>query len=266
MGLQSDVKSHLPIDPSRHNSQLNEFFKGELERLRLTDEQIEQQSVPELESSLETVNDALKNPDSFGVLRIKITADTGFLITTANQNFHYEVGILPLLLRAKRHVIERGASLKSAQEVKNLAELIAKVVDQGTKDKLQQELKRLEEVSSALQERYEEFQEQQTKELNRVQAESVTRLGQLKFTKTVLTGYRLASGMLLLLIGMWAILDGPNHAPWLAGHPKILPLKITAAIAVVGLAWIAMDTNVTRRWFALSSIVVAAIFGIIQLL
>jgi hypothetical protein len=48
MGLQSDVKSHLPINPSRHNCQLNEFFKGELERLGLTDEQIEQQSMQEL--------------------------------------------------------------------------------------------------------------------------------------------------------------------------------------------------------------------------
>jgi hypothetical protein len=266
MGQTSNVKSQLQIDPSQFNSQLSEFFRGELERLGLTDEQIKKQSLKELESSLDTVNDGLKNPDSFGVFRVKISAEAGLLVTTAHRDFHYEVGILPLLLKAKRHIIEKLASLKSAEEVKNLAELIAKIGDQPTKDKLQEERKRLEEAASVWQERYEEFQNQQAKELSRVQAESVTNLGQLKITKTVLAGYRLALGGLILLIGIWAILDAPNHATWLASHPKILPLKITGAIAVIGLAWIAIDANVTRRWFALSSIVVAAIFGIIQLL
>jgi hypothetical protein len=264
----SKAQPAFHVDAAKLNAQLREFFKGELERLGLTDDQIDQQSLKELESGLEAVNDALKTPDSFGVLRVKITTEAKLLVTSAQNDFHYEVGIMPLLLIAKRRLIEKLAVLKSAEEIRNLAELVSKVADQPAKERLHDELIQLEEKSSSWKDKYDEVQEQQTREVSRIQAESASLAGKLAATIVSLKRHRLISGIVIAVTGLWVIFDSSGLARWrwLADHPKKFSLEITSAIAVLGVAWIMADANETRRWFALSSIVVAAVLGIIQLL
>ncbi len=48
MGMLARVQPAFHVDAAKLNAQLSEFFKGELERLGLTDDQIEQQSLKEL--------------------------------------------------------------------------------------------------------------------------------------------------------------------------------------------------------------------------
>jgi hypothetical protein len=268
MGMSSKLQPAFHVDAAQLDAQLSEFFKGQLERLGLTDDQIDQQSLKELESGLEAVNDALKTPESFGVLRVKITAEARLLVTSAQNDFHYEVGIMPLLLRAKRHLIEKLAVLKSAEEIRNLAELVSKVADQPAKQRLHEELTQLEEKSSSWKDRYDEVQEQQAIEVSRMQAEAASLGGKFAATAVSLKVHRLISGVLMAVTGLWVIFDSSWLARWhwLAGHPKKFSLEITSALAVIGVAWSMADANETRRWFALGSIVVAAVLGIIQLL
>ena len=84
------------------------FFDPRLIEIGLGEEQIATATVPQLKGALERVNDCIANPQSFGVLRLKLTA-SGFLVVSTEA--HMEVGILPLLLLRKKLILERLSHL-----------------------------------------------------------------------------------------------------------------------------------------------------------
>ncbi len=126
------------------------FFAPTLKKLKLTLEQIEKQSLAELQTSLDTVNEAINHPASFGVMRVKLTADVGAVITKATSEAHMEVGILPLLLERKSLILERINLLRPTEQIKDFRqEVTEKVRDPHIKEQL---LKVLDEHAAMQQE------------------------------------------------------------------------------------------------------------------
>jgi hypothetical protein len=122
------------------------FFEAQLKALGLSQEHIKQQSVPELEDSLERVNDALKNPESFGMLRLK-TSSSGFVVTSPIEA-HIEIGALPLLLERKKLITERLRLLRSEKKVNNLRDLIDTVAEKEIRQQLLTEFEALKQKVS----------------------------------------------------------------------------------------------------------------------
>ncbi|MFD9488330.1 hypothetical protein ACFWBX_31075 [Streptomyces sp. NPDC059991] len=122
---------------------MGEFFEPALKKLGLTVEQIERQSLEQLQISLETVNDALLHPDSFGLMKVKAQAEAGLVLTPAKSEALVEIGIAPLLLERKRLILGRIKDLQPAAQLERFrAEVEEKVADPVIRGQL---LKALEE-------------------------------------------------------------------------------------------------------------------------
>ncbi|MEW2574982.1 hypothetical protein [Streptomyces syringium] len=136
---------------------MSEFFEPALKKLGLTVEQIERQSLDQLQVSLETVNDALLHPDSFGVMKVKAHAEAGLVLTPARSEAHFEIGIAPLLLERKRLILGRIKDLQPAAQFERFrAEVEEKVADPVIRGQLLKALdehaRMQEELASRLEE------------------------------------------------------------------------------------------------------------------
>ncbi|HTN69753.1 MAG TPA: hypothetical protein VMO00_01540 [Methylomirabilota bacterium] len=125
-------------------------FEHQLARMGLSVEQIEHQNLEELNLSLVKVNDAISHPEGFGTLHIEISADARLILTTARQDAHMEVSILPLLLERKSLILARIGSLVGDKRVKGLNDLVATVADPDLRAKIEQELSVIVEQSKRL--------------------------------------------------------------------------------------------------------------------
>lgn len=132
--------------------------------LGLTEQQIQSQNLNELKESLDSVNDAISHPESFSTIKLKLTASGIWVITSINQDAHFELGILPLLLERKRLIIERIGLLEGDQKVSNIQDLINHISDANIKSKLQNELKDLSSGSIQLQKELKELEKRQFQE------------------------------------------------------------------------------------------------------
>jgi predicted nucleotide-binding protein len=94
--------------------QVNKIFEERLQALGLSAAQIQEQSLVELRDSLEQIDAAIAKPESFGVFNVKMTANSGALITSASAESHVTYGILPLLLSRKRLIVSRIRELQSS--------------------------------------------------------------------------------------------------------------------------------------------------------
>lgn len=96
----SSVQADQQID------QIHIFFEQQLIPLGLGKEQIDSQQIDDLEQSLERINEAIRFPEAFGSLKLKITEDR-LLVIGDGADFHYEIGILPTLLERKNSIVGR---------------------------------------------------------------------------------------------------------------------------------------------------------------
>ena len=108
------------------------FFEPVLNQNNLGTQQIEEQSLEELERSLELINHMIDHPEQFGVFKVKATA-TAFVISTDS---HFELGILPFLLERKRLILERIAFLRGAQEIERIKDVIKETTDTDVQTRL----------------------------------------------------------------------------------------------------------------------------------
>jgi hypothetical protein len=83
------------------------YFERILEKMGLGEYQIEGQTIDELNRSLERINEAIKDHQSFGTLKLKLSADLRIIITQSRAEYHFEVGILPILLERKQAIQNR---------------------------------------------------------------------------------------------------------------------------------------------------------------
>lgn len=194
--------------------QLISFFNKQIENLGLGIEQINRQSKFELKNSLKIVNDAIDHAESFGVLKLKISATAGVFVASAKQDIHFEMGILSLLLERKKIIQDRLEQLKEESDI------------EGEVGRLKRKIKR---YSFWL---------------------------RFSFSLAIVIG-----GICVIFL-----FSSTTSWQWLSQHPHETGLKATAIFMLLGISWIIVDTNKRRRWFALSSIVLAALLGIIQML
>ena len=125
------------------------FFEAQLSAIGLSDEQLRAQEKVELEDSLEVVNDAIRSPESFGSLNLKVTAGVGLLITNVGGESHFRIGALPILLQKKRFIQERLRALSASDAVTDLREELAQEEDVKKRESLEEKIGRLEQEVGA---------------------------------------------------------------------------------------------------------------------
>jgi Fe2+ transport system protein B len=128
------------------------YFDTILKPLGLTENQILEKDLPELKKSLTSINDLIDKHQSFPSIKLKMTSSARIVITTASQEAHFEIGILPVLLERKKLIIERLRSFESKQAIKSIKDLIDQVQDPDLKLKLDKELGELNSKSQELRE------------------------------------------------------------------------------------------------------------------
>lgn len=128
------------------------YFDTILKPLGLTENQILEKDLPELKKSLTYINDLIDKHQSFPSIKLKMTSSARIVITTASQEAHFEIGILPVLLERKKLIIERLRSFESKQAIKSIKDLIDQVQDPDLKLKLDKELGELNSKSQELRE------------------------------------------------------------------------------------------------------------------
>jgi uncharacterized membrane protein len=108
---------------------LRQFFDQQLRIIGLAEDQIKKQDLQDLELSLQRVNEAIRNPDSFGKMRLQMTAQSGSIVAKASTEAHMELGIMPLLLERKQQVLERIRILRPEQQLSDIRQDISAQVD-----------------------------------------------------------------------------------------------------------------------------------------
>ena len=124
---------------------LQTFFETALRSIQLGDDQLKNQNYEELLDSLETINDAIRNPDSFGTMSLRFDAGVGMIITNLSSQAHVRIGVLPFLLQKKRYIMERLRAEKATIEIGTLKEELEQVTETPLKETLSQKIERLEE-------------------------------------------------------------------------------------------------------------------------
>jgi hypothetical protein len=133
----------------RFRAEAQRFFDAQLERIGLSEAQIESQDITELEDSLARVDDALRSPESFGVLKLSVSANAAVFIVKSDTASHIEVGVVPLLLERKKMIVDRLRLLRKQRPISTLTELINSVSDSGLRDQLRTELEATRHVGSS---------------------------------------------------------------------------------------------------------------------
>lgn len=131
MGSSRNVGSVTGLEANLETAAAK-IFDPKLQKLGLTAAQIENQSLRQLEESLERINEAINNPSQFGEVSLKISADAGVLLVKAKTESHVTVGILPTLLERKKLILDRIRLLKGD----NINDLIDAIDDSSLKEKL----------------------------------------------------------------------------------------------------------------------------------
>jgi hypothetical protein len=147
------------------------FFEVQLSSIGLSTTQIENQSLEELERSLERVDQAIKHPESFGTVKLKATGELKSFAITSGSDFNFEVGVLPTLLERKELILERLKLLRQDRKIETLRDLVKKVTDSDLQEKLESELDELEAQSRELREQSKQTEEARTQEQLRTETE-----------------------------------------------------------------------------------------------
>ncbi len=201
------------------SSQIEPFFETTLRRMQLTAEQIQLQSKEELANSLSIVEDAIKSPASFGVLKVAVSAKVGLYIVDSSSKHIYEVGILPLLLESKNLILQRlagfGADISQAE----------RILHDKTVETMKKRIAKLDLMA------------------------------------------RLSGGLVLWVACLFLIIKLPSvfNWSWFIGHQNVTGLSLLALVVCTGLIWAGLEVSSNRRWFALGSIVIAALIGAITI-
>jgi hypothetical protein len=150
---------------------MREFFEPGLRRIGLAEDQIQTQDLVELNVSLQRVNDAILNPDSFGKFKVEISSGANVVITRTAADAHIELGILPLLLERKGQILARIRLLRPEQQLNEIREDIeAGVEDPQAREHLIEVIDRRLEEQRKANEKLD--QEQALVEAARVEAEA----------------------------------------------------------------------------------------------
>jgi hypothetical protein len=152
MGAGNDVTTDVL-------EQARKMFEPMLVPLHLSKEQIESQSLEELEDSLRNIDHAIEHPEAMGAANLKIGLKLPYFISSSEQQI--EIGILPLLLERKRLILERLRVLKGNRKIATLRDLVQSVPDEELKQQLDQEIHQLETEGQRLREQSRQVEQAQ---------------------------------------------------------------------------------------------------------
>ena len=138
----------LPISFEAQMRKAREKFEPQLETLHLTENQINQQNLTELEGSLQHIDDTIKAPESFGTLKLTMTG-TGIKIADSQNKNAFEVDIIPLLLERKKLILERIRELKAKEQIVGLRDLAGKSLDNEIRTKIESAINEFKKQSEA---------------------------------------------------------------------------------------------------------------------
>lgn len=119
---RSGQEEHVGVDEKlraakgtldQFDAAVGSLFDRQLEQMGLSESQIEQQDLAQLETTLEMVNNAIDNSGSLMKLRVQLTAEVGAVIAQG-PDYHYEVSILPALVMRKGRILNRIKALRAA--------------------------------------------------------------------------------------------------------------------------------------------------------
>ncbi|ACC82419.1 hypothetical protein [Nostoc punctiforme] len=170
----TDQKSAYNFEAVRKRiaTQAQDYFEPQLIEMGFEKTKIEAQSLQELRQNLDSINEAIKHPESFGTLGFSISAATGTVyITQSKSDALFEIGILPLLLERKKLILERIRLLSSNEKIKTIQDLINHVEDEEIKRNLEKEVKDLKNESQGLREQTREVELEQNNERTKTQTE-----------------------------------------------------------------------------------------------
>lgn len=134
-----------------------QFFEAQLSAIGLADDQLKKQSVHELRDSLEALNDAIRNPDSFGTLHLRMDGKVGLIVTTIGAQSHIQIGVLPLLLKKKKFLLERLRALEVSESVSHLKEELTEERDTNKQKSLEEKILHMEDQIKVSLERSESY-------------------------------------------------------------------------------------------------------------
>jgi hypothetical protein len=78
--------------------------------------------------------------------------------------------------------------------------------------------------------------------------------------------FRTVIALLFWLVGTIAVFAATRYVPWLAQHPKKIGVVICAMLIVTGTAWAIYERNSTRRWIAITTVVIASLISLTQII
>lgn len=78
--------------------------------------------------------------------------------------------------------------------------------------------------------------------------------------------FRTVIALLFWLVGTIAVFAATRYVPWLAQHPKKIGVVICAMLIVTGTAWAIYERNSTRRWIAITAVVIASLISLTQII
>jgi hypothetical protein len=108
------------------------YFEPQLESIGLSAEQIEGQTLEELEASLINVNVAIQHPESFGSLQLSFPAKGAvklWVVEAGAPEGQITIGALPVLLERKSMILRRIAVLRPQAQLSDLEKVVANTVE-----------------------------------------------------------------------------------------------------------------------------------------
>jgi hypothetical protein len=147
--------TEVPIKKSNIKLEIIEkardYFDILLKPLKLTEEEIQKQTLEELKVSLDKINEAIQHPESFGTINLEINSSGSIFIVKSTSEAQFDIGILPILLERKQLILQRIRLLEGEKKIGCIHELIDQVPDEELKSNLQIGFEELNNSSSSLQ-------------------------------------------------------------------------------------------------------------------
>jgi len=171
MAYPPGIKESYESIRKRIAAQAQEYFEPQLTELGFSKNQIEICSLEDLRQNLDSINEAIKHPESFGSLNLNVGGDGKIYAAKSKSDAHFEIGILPLLLDRKKITLEKIRQLSANEKIETIQDLINRVDNDDIKNKLEKEVSELREEAQRLREQSKEVEQEQNVERIKSQAD-----------------------------------------------------------------------------------------------
>ena len=153
MALTANLASvHFGDYEAKREELTRNFFEPKLEKMGLSEDQINSQNLDDLNRSLEKIDSAIAHPEGFGTPRYKIFPSiTDAMVYGSGEN-EIQLNIIPILLERKSLILTRISTLAGEKRSEGLTGLIATVGDPELRARIEKEVSGFADQSKLLSE------------------------------------------------------------------------------------------------------------------